>query len=191
VARRPGNASAPSAPPRVLVVTAWSLLLGVLVALPARNPAAARAPALDDAERWLHRHGGAVALHHDTAITDLYSLQVAPGAGAAFLGQVLATFHQAHLCRSDREVLIGVFDDEASALHFGRIMLGAITDVGGGGHVDIRPHWLAGYSSDQWFPDGPRRPYGWVGPAGKDSAAEIEVTGDLGRCATPGGRHGR
>jgi hypothetical protein len=161
------------------------LLLGVLALM----PAAAAAPstsALERAVGWLGWHGGDVVFQRDSPTTDLYALVVRPGADNAFLEQVLTVFGRAHACRSDRELVIGVFDDEASAVHFGRTLLGAIVDVHSD-QLDFERHWLASWSSSQWFPNGPRRPYGWVGPLGRGSAVEAQIGAELDECRDFGG----
>jgi hypothetical protein len=131
------------------------------------------------AEQWLEDRGGHLLFHVESVTTDLYVLQLPQGSDDALVRSALAIFEEAHACRHASDVLIAVLDDYEAAVHFGRTMVGSITDVTPD-HVDVVPHWIGSYSSSEWVLDRPRGPRAWVRPSGQDTANRQDTVIDAG-----------
>lgn len=141
----------------VVLCAVVALAAGMSAAAPARSTEAT----LPAVETWLADRGGRLLIQHDMPGTDLYVVQLPEGIGTEVVREALERLRAAHACRSPRDALIGILDDYESAMHYGRTMLGVITDVRAD-HIDIRPHWRGSWSTDEWSSERPRGPRGWV-----------------------------
>lgn len=134
---------------------------------------------LAHAEQWLESGGGQLLFHVESLATDLYVVQVPQSSDDVFVRETLAVFEEAHACRRAHDVLIAILDDYEAAVHLGRTMVGLITDVTPD-HVDVAPHWIGSYSSNEWARDQPRRARAWIRPSGQEGGNRQDIVIDTG-----------